>query len=182
MYLRSAPLQNTAPVPRKTITRIVGSWAYHSPAWYRAVAPSRSRALNRSRRSMVIVPTAPSRAIRTCGAATDGRSALLCISSWGGPGLPFPVNDSFVSYVVINISPRSCSLLLVLCHLWFRSSNSNRLYMPAKFGCRRLTELAVLGQNAVGNEQLPHSVDCQIVRFGIGLLEILLRFLVGGEV
>ena len=54
--------------------------------------------------------------------------------------------------------------------------------MPAKFCCRRLIELTVLGQNAVGNEQLPHGIDRQIIRFGIGLLEIFYRFLVGSKV
>jgi hypothetical protein len=59
MYFRSAPLQNTPPAPRKITARTPRSRASCSPARRRSCAVSTSSELNRARRSMVKMPTAP---------------------------------------------------------------------------------------------------------------------------
>src|ERR1041385_2321739 len=64
MYLRSAPLQNAFPVPRMTTKRIASSRAIWRPAFRKSCAVATSSELNRAGRSMVMIPTAPSRVMR----------------------------------------------------------------------------------------------------------------------
>src|SRR5574341_2161838 len=60
MYFRSAPLQNTPPEPRMITQRTLSSRASCSPALRKSWAVATSIELNRSRRSIVMIPTAPS--------------------------------------------------------------------------------------------------------------------------